>query len=976
MEERSFVGAYLDGDREVVALYRHESGTRCCKRFKASWDSFHAASDLTPQILSTLRRTRQVRGIREEGKFVRVSWANRFVRMTALSDEGSPFRKGGIPSYEGDVDPVTRWLVDEKIKIARPRRAYVDVETDSRVSFSEKRKMRLLCWSLADDRGEVFARGRLEEDTDADEKRILQLFWNAIEPYDQVVCWNGSFGGRAFDFEILELRSEARGVRFDRRLWHWVDQLPVHEGMNMHAAESGAEKASMRLGDIAQGLLGEGKEEVPDFVRERFGDRCNRGLGALAWDLWEAGGEFRELLFRYNEKDTLLLPRIEGKTKFIELLTAISQACGIWPDMRCMKAGRRVDGFMLRLGAEDGVRFPSKEMRGFGGDDEGAPDEEAPPAHAEAQFKGAIVFDAMTLDPAWRKKHGMTDGIGRDVHVFDFSGMYPSIILSWNMGTDTRAPVPVNGPVPEGFTRSPLTGIGFRKDVEAYLVKALRVLMAKRQYYTDLKGDLPPGTDEWYAAGRLSDALKIVINAFYGDLGNAYSRFHDRSVAESVTQNGVWLIKRVADEAERRNWLILYGDTDGLYVSGPTRESAREFAAWCNKEVFPEMVRGVGCTECAIKLTYEKELEKFVQVSKKRYIANYRHFKWTGACECDVAKDGKTQPGALDYRTYVCRDCGRDYKPKGGGLPTWLPPPRGRPEVKGIEYKRGDTSRIARELQATAIDMLVGGLKVAKCEVPTDDLSLYHGVLGEMRARVLEGELKAEDVRIAKKLTQSPKEYSVKEKKGGGFTEKPPHVRVAEILKKRGRSVGVGQKIEYVVTDGSKSPAEIIPAEDYDGSNADRFHVWEKMVFPPTERLLQAAYPDHDWGEWGKVRPPKVRGRAAKLEEAGQLALGSLPVADLGETRGASPPGARKAVRGEAEEAGVPLVKKGAQYLQGSNGWGQAGQAGQATDFPAREAERLRKEWSATSPHVSVEEAHKSIYELDPDHDPEEPRHP
>ena len=945
MVDQAYVGAYLEGDRTVIALYRNEAGRLQRKQFPARWDSFHASSDLTPEVLSILRRTRQVRGISEEGQFVRISWANRFVRNTALTAEGSPFRKGGIPSYEGDVDPISRWLVDEKVRIARPKRCYVDVETDSRVSFSEKKKMRLLCWSLADDRGEVFARGQLNEDTDEDEKRILQLFWSAIEPYDQVVCWNGSYGGKAFDFEILELRSEARGVRFDMRLWHWVDQLPVFEGMNMHAAESGAEKASMRLGDIAQGLLGEGKEEIPDFVRAHFGDRCNRGLGALAWDLWELGGEFRALLFRYNEKDTVLLPRIEAKTKFLELLTAISQACGIWPDMRCMKAGRRVDGFMLRLGAKGGIRFPSKEMRSTGGDEEGdLPDEEAAPAHVEKQFKGAIVFDAMTIDPAWRKKHGMTDGIGRNVHVFDFSGMYPSIILSWNMGTDTRAPVPVNDPVPEGFTRSPLTGIGFSLGHESYLVKALRVLMAERQAWTDKKASLPPGTDEWFAAGRLSDALKIVINAFYGDLGNAYSRFHDRSVAESVTQNGVWLIKRVADEIEKRGGLILYGDTDGLYATGFTRESARNFVAWCNAEVFPEMVRSVGCTECAIKLAYEKELGRFIQVSKKRYIANYVHYK---------GKEANADS---------------------------------RPEVKGIEYKRGDVSRITRELQTTAIDMLVGGLKVAKCAVPTDDLSLYHEVLSEMRARVLEGSLSAEDVRIAKKLTQSPKEYAVKEKKGGGFTEKPAHVRVAEILKKRGRAVGVGQKIEYIVSDGSKSPAEILPAEDFDGTNADRFHVWEKMVFPPTERLLQAAYPDHDWSAWGKVRPPKPRGRTAKLEEEGQLALGSLPSADLGETRGVSPPRASRIIRPrDASEGKVaPSPKKRSEAFmasapkeepseKGANGWGQKSEA---TDFAPREAEKLRKEWSEVSDHVSVEEGSKNAFQEDPDHDPERPRHP
>ena len=926
MAETEYCNAFLEGDSSVVALYRNEAGVLQRKVQKASWDSFHAAEDLSEEVRTALRRTRQVRGLVEEGKFVRIQWVNRFVRNTALTDDRSPFRRGGIPSYEADVDPVTRWLVDEKVRIARPRRCYVDVETDSRVSFSEKKKMRLLCWSLADDRKEVFARGRLEVDTDTDEARILRLFWEAIRPYDQVVCWNGSFGGRAFDFEIIEMRSEARGLKFDTRLWHWVDQLPVFSGMNMHAAESGAEKASMRLGDIAQGLLGQGKEEVPDFVRERFGDRCNRGLGALAWDLWEAGGEFRELLFRYNEKDTLLLPMIEEKTKFLELLTAISQTCGIWPDMRCLKAGRRVDGFMLRLGAEDGVRFSSKEMRRIGGDEEGeSEDEEEENPHAEKKFKGAVVFDAMTLDPAWRKKQGMADGIGRDVHVFDFSGMYPSIILSWNMGTDTLAPVPVNGPIPEGFTRSPLTGIGFRLDHESYLVKALRVLMAKRQYYTDLKASLPPGTDEWYAAGRLSDALKIVINAFYGDLGNAYSRFHSRSVAESVTQNGAWLIKRVADEAEKRGWVILYGDTDGLYVSGPDREQAREFAAWCNKELFPGLVRSAGCRECAIKLAYEKELKRFIQTSKKRYIASYAHFKGKEANEDS------------------------------------------RPEVKGIEYKRGDASRIGRALQATVIDMLVGGLKVAKCAVPTDDLSLYHEALGEMRARVLEGALSVEDVRVAKALTMPPKDYKTKEKKGGGFTDKPPHVRVAEILKKRGRAVGVGQKIEYVISDGSKSPAVIIPAEDYDGTNADRFHCWEKQVFPPSQRLLQAAYPDHDWGAWAKARPPKVRGRTAKLEEEGQgsLSFGDLPV-ERGETAGASPPRARK-----KREADVPVVKKGEHYLQGDNGWGDCGEA---ADFPEKEAGKLAGEWSAVSPHVSVEVGSKDVFQED--HDPEVPRHP
>lgn len=58
---------------------------------------------------------------------------------------------------------------------------------------------------------------------------------------------------------------------------------------------------------------------------------------------------------------------------------------------------------------------------------------------------------------------------------------------------------------------------------------------------------------------------------------------------------------------------------------------------------------------------------------------------------------------------------------------------------------------------------------------------------------------------------------------------------------------------------------------------------------------------------------------------------------------------------------------------KGANGWGQKSEA---TDFAPREAEKLRKEWSEVSDHVSVEEGSKNAFQEDPDHDPERPRHP
>jgi hypothetical protein len=106
-------------------------------------------------------------------------------------------------------------------------------------------------------------------------------------------------------------------------------------------------------------------------------------------------------------------------------------------------------------------------------------------------------------------------------------------------------------------------------------------------------------------------------------------------------------------------------------------------------------------------------------------------------------------------------------------------------------------------------------------------------------------------------------------KKADGGESVPAHVRVGNILKERGREVREGTRIEYVVTDGSTSPMTVIPAEDYTGAEADRFYLWENLVYPPTRALLEVAFPpadergipdpEHDWSRWAKVRPKRDR---------------------------------------------------------------------------------------------------------------------
>jgi DNA polymerase elongation subunit (family B) len=121
------------------------------------------------------------------------------------------------------------------------------------------------------------------------------------------------------------------------------------------------------------------------------------------------------------------------------------------------------------------------------------------------------------------------------------------------------------------------------------------------------------------------------------------------------------------------------------------------------------------------------------------------------------------------------------------------------------------------------------------------------------RDRILKGPLVLDDVRMSKQLTKPVGQYRRKEKKDGGMSALPVHVEVAVQLAERGLDVGEGVRIEYVVVDG-KSPLKAIPADDYDG-DVDRFYLWENLVYPPSQRVLDAAFPGHKWRDYLRVRP-------------------------------------------------------------------------------------------------------------------------
>jgi DNA polymerase elongation subunit (family B) len=512
------INAFLADERSLTLVERDARGNRKLKRVLADWVAYFDERQLTDRVKRELHTSQFVRAAKSEGNnWLRVCFVSRVARAMFCNGAESVARAYNFTPYEADVEPAARWAVDNSVQFAAPNRVYLDLEWDSRVPFSRKEEARLLTWALVDEEGSRSI-GVLQDDTDACERELLDALWCALESYDQVAAWSGD----GADFPVLFARSRDRGCTIDARLWLWIDFLEVYERMNKQAAESGEEKSSLKLEDVARVKLGEGKIQPPDWVISKFG---NRPLGAITWHMWEAGGEARRLLVQYNLRDTELLRKLEQKTGYLSSLSTLCEVCHVPANTNGLNPTRQMDGFMLALGLQRGFHFPTKKYRDGG-----------------EKFAGAYV-----MEPSFK-------GVARNVHVADFASLYPSIIRTWNVSPETKL-----GKVAKGELRgewdvphcvSPLTGIAFRTDIEGILPAAVAEMIAKRKFWADKQASLPPYTPEWHDARRRSLAYKTAANSFYGVLGNIYSRFFDRELAESVTQNGVWLIKKTIELAE------------------------------------------------------------------------------------------------------------------------------------------------------------------------------------------------------------------------------------------------------------------------------------------------------------------------------------------------------------------------------------------------------------------------------------------
>ena len=153
-------------------------------------------------------------------------------------------------------------------------------------------------------------------------------------------------------------------------------------------------------------------------------------------------------------------------------------------------------------------------------------------------------------------------GLHRNVMVFDFRSLYPSIIRTFQIDPLGL----IREPVPDGsegeVIRAP-NGACFRR-ARGILTELLDALFESRARAREA-GDAVAG-----------NAIKLLMNSFYGVLGTPSCRFHDHRLANAITGFGQHFLLWAKEWMEQRGLPALYGDTDSLFVAADEDDAAAQ----------------------------------------------------------------------------------------------------------------------------------------------------------------------------------------------------------------------------------------------------------------------------------------------------------------------------------------------------------------------------------------------------------------
>ncbi|WP_191650588.1 DNA polymerase II [Pseudomonas fluorescens] len=407
--------------------------------------------------------------------------------------------------------------------------------------------------------------------------------WFARHDPDAIIGWN------VVQFDLRVLHQHARQLGVPLKLGRGGEEMQWREhGSRNHYFASAAGRLiidgieslrsatwsfpSFSLENVAQTLLGEGKAISTPYQRM---DEINRMFA-----------EDKPALATYNLKDCELVTRIFAKTELLTFLLERASVTGLPAD----RSGGSVAAFTH-------LYMPLMHRQGFV-----APNLGNKPAQASP---GGFVMDSQP-------------GLYESVLVLDYKSLYPSIIRTFlidPVGLIEGLQHPEDSESVPGFR-------GARFSRTRHCLPAIVARVAEGRETAKREHNAP-----------LSQALKIIMNAFYGVLGSSGCRFFDTRLASSITLRGHEIMLRTRQLIEAQGHTVIYGDTDSTFV-WLRRAHGQDEAAQIGRALvdhvnqwWREHVQQEYGLESALELQFETHYKRFLmptirgaeEGSKKRY---------------------------------------------------------------------------------------------------------------------------------------------------------------------------------------------------------------------------------------------------------------------------------------------------------------------------------------------------------------------
>lgn len=639
--------------------------------------------------------------------------------------------KIGVKTFESDVDPVRRFLMERFIN-AQVQVEGTSTRKNSLVIFNNPKiepcefTPKLLIASIDIETGVQNSRlysisidlsGKEEEKkvfivSDkkeklpshiikcSDEKELLVNFikWFQEKDPDVIIGWHVI----GFDLMFLERKCNELMIPFDIARANGRVSLRQRKPSGYFASISGrividgpvALRSSFftfedyRLETVAQELLAEGKTITADKGKVEEIERMFL--------------EDKESLAEYNLNDAVLVTNIFKKAGLIELSVRRAQLSGMLMDELGMMTAA-FDHFLLpKLHRAEYVAPNVKDLE------------------ASEHSAGGYVMDPIP-------------GIYDDVIVLDFKSLYPSIIQTFKIDPYSNLKSDID-------TIQTLNGIKF-SSTQHFLPEFIDQLIEQRNLAKKKKDK------------QLSQAIKILMNSFYGVMGSFGCRFYNPNLPTAITGTGQKLLMGSKDYLAERSYEVIYGDTDSLFVK--LKEGEGE-----NAQVNGERIADDLNKYWSGKIQNEYGLKSYLEIEFEKY---YRKFILTPA--------RGSESGAKKRYAGLVSESGRENI-----------------EFVGMEVVRSDWTHLAKEFQVELYSRIFNNEEIENW-------------LREIVKKVKSGEYDDKLV-YRKRLRKDVDEYT---------KNIPQHVKAARMLPETSGTV------YYVITKRGPIPVELKHTDiDYD----------------------------------------------------------------------------------------------------------------------------------------------------------------